>query len=68
MDALTKVFEEGEKLLQKDQKLDHLALIFEIVKTIIFWGDNELIEEMLSDSRYLLTFGALECTQYNLKF
>jgi hypothetical protein len=40
---------------------ENLSLIFSIFKNIFIIADQQLIETLISDELYLITFGALEC-------
>ncbi len=42
--------------------LENLSLIFTIFKNLFFIADQNLIELLVSNELYLITFGALECT------
>lgn len=53
-DALEKIF----NIIQTLSKTIHPILLIPLV----FWGDMDLIEILLSNERYQLTFGAFECT------
>ena len=44
----------------KIEQIENLSLIFSIFKTLIFQGDQNLIEFLLNDEHYLITFGAFE--------
>lgn len=42
-------------------QFEHLSLIFTIFKNILYLADQNLLELLVSDDLYLITFGALEC-------
>lgn len=42
-------------------QFEHLSLIFTIFKNILYIADQSLIELLVSDELYSITFGALEC-------
>jgi protein phosphatase-4 regulatory subunit 3 len=44
----------------KMQQIENLSLIFSIFKNLIFQADQSLIEFLLNDEHYLITFGAFE--------
>ena len=43
-----------------DQQIENLSLIFLIFKNLILLADRELMEILLNDDHYLITFGAFE--------
>lgn len=45
----------------KNSQFENLSLIFTIFKNIFFIADQNILELLLSDDLYLITFGALEC-------
>ncbi len=58
--------EDGEP--HKDSKnfqYENLSLIFTIFKNIFYLADQNIIELLLNDDNYLITFGALECKFLN---
>lgn len=57
----------GEKEIKTVSQFEHLSLIFTIFKNILYLADQNLIELMMSDDLYLITFGALECKLKILK-
>ena len=52
---------EKEKEIKTVSQFEHLSLIFTIFKNILYLADQNLIELLVSDDLYLITFGALEC-------
>ena len=42
-------------------QFEHLSLIFTIFKNILYLADQNLLELLVSDELYMITFGALEC-------
>jgi hypothetical protein len=72
------LLENEEKIIEKEKKnesnansenceiniYENLNLIFSIFKNIFFIADKEMIEMLLSDELYMITFGALECKDY----
>ena len=72
------LLENEEKIIEKEKKnelnanfenselnlYENLNLIFTIFKNIFFIADKEMIEMLLSDELYMITFGALECRIY----
>ena len=49
-----------EKQMYKSPHMENINYIFNIIKNLILLGNKELIEILLSDDCYLITFGALE--------
>lgn len=54
----------GEELNFKD--LENLSLIFTIFKNMFYIADQNLIELLVSNELYIITFGALECKDLNI--
>jgi hypothetical protein len=46
----------------KNSQFENLSLIFTIFKNLFYIADQNILELLLSDELYLITFGALECT------
>jgi len=42
-------------------QFEHLSLVFTIFKNILHLADQNLLELLVSDELYMITFGALEC-------
>jgi len=42
-------------------QFEHLSIIFTIFKNILYLADQNLLELLISDDLYMITFGALEC-------
>ena len=53
--------EANDKEIKTGSQFEHLSLIFTIFKNILYLADQNLIELLVSDDLYLITFGALEC-------
>jgi hypothetical protein len=45
----------------KTHLFENLSYIFSIFKNIFIIADQQLIDTLISDELYLITFGALEC-------
>lgn len=54
----------NEKELKSVSQFENLSLIFTIFKNILYLADQNLIELLVSDELYLITFGALECIYF----
>lgn len=52
---------EKESEIKNSSQFEHLSLIFTIFKNILYLADQNLIELLVSDELYMITFGALEC-------
>lgn len=48
----------------KNSQFENLSLIFTIFKNLFFIADQNVLELLLSDEIYLITFGALECKYF----
>jgi len=57
--------ENVEKEMKSVSQFEHLSLIFTIFKNILYLADQNLIELLMTDDLYLITFGALECIYQN---
>ena len=49
-----------KSFIEKQQYMENINYIFNIFKYLIFLGNKDLIETLLNDKCYLVTFGALE--------
>ena len=49
-----------EKQISKSTNMENINYIFNIFKNLILLGNKELIEILMNDTCYLITFGALE--------
>ena len=52
--------EYNQKQIYKDLPMENIHYIFNIFKNLILIGDKDLIEILIDDKYYLITFGALE--------
>jgi protein phosphatase-4 regulatory subunit 3 len=50
----------NQKQIDKDFPMDNIHYIFTIFKNLVLIGDKELLELLIDDNLYLITFGALE--------
>jgi hypothetical protein len=65
----TKDSENKDAETKNISQFEHLSLIYSIFKNILYLADQNLLELLVSDDLYLITFGALECSFiYNLNF
>jgi len=65
----TKDSENKDAETKNISQFEHLSLIYSIFKNILYLADQNLLELLVSDDLYLITFGALECIFiYNLNF
>ena len=50
----------NQKQIYKDFPMENIHYIFTIFKNLVLIGDKELLELLIDDNLYLITFGALE--------
>ena len=50
----------NQKQIYKDIPMENIHYIFTIFKNLVLIGDKELLELLIDDNLYLITFGALE--------
>ena len=50
----------NQKQIDKDFPMENIHYIFTIFKNLVLIGDKELLELLIDDNLYLITFGALE--------
>ena len=50
----------NQKQIDKDFPMENIHYIFTIFKNLVLIGDKELLELLVDDNLYLITFGALE--------
>ena len=53
-------YNQQQKQIYKDLPMENIHYIFNIFKNLILIGDKDLIEILIDDKYYLITFGALE--------
>ena len=56
----TKSNDYNQKQIYKDFPMENIHYIFTIFKNLVLIGDKELLELLIDDNLYLITFGALE--------
>ena len=56
----TKSNDYNQKQIDKDFPMENIHYIFTIFKNLVLIGDKELLELLIDDNLYLITFGALE--------
>ena len=57
---INKKNEYNQQQIYKDLPMENIHLIFNIFKNLILIGDKDLLEILIEDEYYLITFGALE--------